>query len=399
MIDGHLDSDSRSVTLDFKGLTIRSVRMDGHKAKFTRLPHKLTVLDSGLKKKGALFHIEVQYDGKPVQSQSQALPPGMTSGWIHYSTGVAAVCEPDLAHTWFPCNDHPLNKAKFTFDITVPNGYIAIANGIGSAKGHTFHYDLDTPTQTCMATVVVGKFDIITQEGPSGIKMVSYAPSGTGTRLKGQIDCLPGYIQFLTNLLGPFPYKSYGIVVLPNEAGTASSLLAASALETTTIPIYGPGAASANTVLMHELTHQWMGNCVSATKWGDDIWGIEGFAQYSEWLLAEHDRGKDAYEQQASDAYRSIVSAGSWLKPGHLTVQDMFSERSYIGGAITFYALRKAIGDDAFFRTIRRFLNANRNGNGTTADWVRAASQEAGHDMKSFFETWLNGDKVPQLPK
>jgi len=398
-ISGHMLVDGSEIVLDFKGLNVQSTKLNGAKCLNKISGSKLRLISFVPMHKGTAFEATVAYAGRPEQDQSQALPTGMKAGWIHYKSGSAAVCEPDLAHTWFPCNDHPLDKATFSFDVTVPPGYSAIANGIGTHTGQRFHFDLDRPTPTCMATIVVGKFDSIPMDGPNGISMNSYVPSGSKVEMKPQLAGLPGYVLFLTNLLGPYPYKSYGVIALPQEAANASSLLGASALETTSIPIFGPGTTSSRSILIHELAHQWLGNCVSATSWGDDIWWIEGFAQYSEWLLSEHEHGKDAYEQEAQSTYQSFASAGRWLKPGHLSAQEMFTERSYVGGALTFYALRKTIGDDAFFKSIRRFISEHRYRNGTTSDWIHATSIETGRDMKPFFTAWLYSDKVPSLPK
>ena len=52
------------------------------------------------------------------------------SGFIHTDDGTLVVGQPDVASTWFPVNDHPIDKASYTFEITVPAGLEAIANGV-----------------------------------------------------------------------------------------------------------------------------------------------------------------------------------------------------------------------------------------------------------------------------
>jgi len=53
---------------------------------------------------------------------------------------------PDAASTWFPSNDHPSDKATFTFRITVPKGRSVVANGrLQSRTGNTFVWVEDSP--------------------------------------------------------------------------------------------------------------------------------------------------------------------------------------------------------------------------------------------------------------
>ena len=41
--------------------------------------------------------------------------------------------EPEGASTWFPANDHPVDKATYRFRVTSPDGVEAVANGVGIA--------------------------------------------------------------------------------------------------------------------------------------------------------------------------------------------------------------------------------------------------------------------------
>lgn len=115
---------------------------------------------------------------------------------------------------------------------------------------------------------------------------------------------LSKYMQFLSVRLGPYPFSTNGVILLPDEVRSVSSLMAGSAFETTTIPVFGPDSESDPATFIHEMAHQWMGNCVSVTHWGDDIWWVEGFAKYSEWLLTEMVTGKEAHLKQVMATYR-----------------------------------------------------------------------------------------------
>jgi len=386
----------KDVTLDFKGFEISAVKVNGKATTFRRSATKLVATSAEELPKDAKFTIETVYYGKPALDQSAALPAGLKSGWVSYPGGAVAACEPELAHTWFPCNDHPLNKATFEVDLTVPAGYTGISNGIGTKAGTAMKFVLDKPALTCMATVIVGKYATLKQPGPNNLPITNYVPLGSEAKFLQTLAAVPKQIQFLSEKLGPYPFSSYGCVMLPDGVGQASPLMSGAALETTTIPIYG-GVSNSSDVLVHELAHQWMGDCVSVTNWGEDIWWVEGFAQYSEWLWAEAQSGKAAYKKLVDTTYQQVSSLPTWIHPGRLKAAEMF-EFSYPGGALTFHALRVKLGDDKFYQTLREFVAKNKYGNASAKDWIEITSRISGQDMKPFFDEWLYGTKIPKLP-
>ncbi|MDR3691982.1 MAG: M1 family metallopeptidase [Fimbriimonas sp.] len=397
-MSGVATSRLSEISLDFTGFTIRSVTLNGHPVKFRRSIGKLYV-KTGLGS-GEKFTLETCYSGKPVQTQSAALPAGMKSGWIPYLGGAVAACEPDLAHTWFPCNDHPLDKATFDFQLTTPRPNVAIANGKRvQSTGTNYRFSLDKPTLTCMATAVFGQFTAVSGPSAQGVPITSYVAKGVSQAARDRLKLLPKYMKILTDRLGPYPFDTYGAVLLPTALAQSNELMAGSALETTTLPLFGPFTEAAPAILIHELSHQWMGNCVSVTHWGDDIWWVEGFAQYAEWLLVESEHGREAYENEVASAYSQATAQTHWLKPGHLPTEDLFSMRSYIGGALTFHALRRTVGDVQFNQILRQFVEKHRYGNASAKDWIAISSQIAKRDMSPFFNAWLYGDKNPPLPR
>ncbi len=398
-MDAVASTDLSTFSVDFTGFEVSAVKLNGSAVPFERTDIKLRIKPSKALASGSTFSIETIYSGSPSQGQSAALPPGIKSGWIHFTGGAVAVCEPELAHTWFPCNDHPLNKATFEVDVTAPAPYVSISNGVGTPAGpNTTHYVLDKPAMTCMATVCFGKFGTLKQVGPNRLPITNYVPLGQEAVYLTRLGVTPKFMQYLSNHIGPYPFSSYGTILLPDAVRGVNDLMSGSAIECTSIPVFGPSGATSPETLCHELTHQWMGDCVSVSNWGDDIWWVEGFAQYSEWLLAEVTGGPTAYDRAVKAVYSQFSSQPHWLHPGHLSAQEMFGAGSYVGGGLTFHALRKELGDEKFFTTVKKFIERNRYGNGSSNDWIEISSQVSGKDMKPFFETWLYGDSVPKLP-
>ena len=145
--------------------------------------------------------------------------------------------------------------------------------------------------------------------------------------------------------------------------------------------------------ILHELAHQWFGDSVSVDRWRD-LWLNEAFASYAEWLWLENTEGVEAYEQKARRTYAELRKRkiASPYDPG---VAQAFSARVYDRGPFVVHGLRKEVGDDVFFRLLKEWPEANKNGNATTASFVSFASKCAGRELTPFFDAWLFADETP----
>jgi hypothetical protein len=155
--------------MDFVGLTIRSIKIDGRSATWTRDAGELTIRPRSGLDRGTRFTLVVRYDGVP-----QTLEEFGLSGFIHTDDGAVIVGQPHVAATWFPANDHPSDKASFTFRVAVPAGLEVIANGllVGQRTRNgwkTWTWDAKAPMATYLAGVGIGQFDMRSYQR-SGIK-------------------------------------------------------------------------------------------------------------------------------------------------------------------------------------------------------------------------------------
>jgi hypothetical protein len=146
--------------LDFVGLKIRSLKVNGETASYKRSGQELTITPKHRLRDESGFTVVVRYDGVPKTLEEFGL-----SGFIHTDDGAIVIGEPHVASSWFPANDHPRDKARFEFRITVPAGLEAIANGRlldqTTKNGKTtWHWKADEPMATYLAFMAIGQFDM-----------------------------------------------------------------------------------------------------------------------------------------------------------------------------------------------------------------------------------------------
>ncbi len=147
-----------SFNLDLDGLTVRSAIVDGVAAGWSRDAGELTVTPEAGIPTGRRFRVVIRYDGVP-----ETLPD--QSGFFHTDDGAMVLGQPAVAATWFPVNDHPLDKAAYTLAITAPTGLEVVSNGVlvrQRARGATttWTWNAVEPMAPYLAMMAIGEFDV-----------------------------------------------------------------------------------------------------------------------------------------------------------------------------------------------------------------------------------------------
>ena len=395
-----------SFNFDFVGMDVHQIKVNGDRAGWSRSGQELTVVPRDDLKNGKAFRVTVKYDGVP---QEFTIPgfPGVRTGFMATPEGVTVAGQPEVAAGWYPVNDHPLDKASYAFDVTVPKGYEVAANGFlrgMKKKGGktTWSWRANEPMASYLATIDIGHWDVTerTQAGlPSYDAIASQITGGLRAEIEDSMSRQGEILDMLSAAFGPYPFKTVGGIV-PYQDDLFF------ALETQTRPVYSKlfwldddgKPVNGDFVVVHELAHQWYGDDVAVGRW-QDIWLNEGFATYAEWLWDEHvgnatpaETFRTTYEAiPADDPFWQVVVAD----PG---IDDLFGESQYVRGAMTLQALRERVGDDAFFAILRGWAASKSGGNGTTPEFIAFAEQVSGQQLDDLFDTWLFTAGRPELP-
>jgi aminopeptidase N len=370
-------------------LAVRSVTVDGRPAAFTQSGSELVVTPARSLPSGRGFSVVVRYDGKATHVID---PDGSLDGWIKTSDGVFNANEPQGAMTWYPGNHHMTDKATYRFTVTVPSTRVAVANGDLVAKWSkgertTSVWDSREPMASYLATVSIGKFEFADAR-IGGYRVTTAVDPKLAGDAKGFPERHPPVLDYFSSIFGPYPFSSTGgIVDHAPEVGYA--------LETQTRPIY-PRVPS-ESLLAHELAHQWFGNSVTPTLWRD-IWLNEGFATYAEWLWADK-LGTRTVQASFDAAYATAAEDEFWQSPPADPggPENLFHDPVYDRGAMTLHVLRREVGDAAFFAILRAWASDYKYGNADTAAFIALSERVSGRQLDTLFEAWLFKPGKPAL--
>jgi aminopeptidase N len=373
--------DLSAFDLDLRGLKVSAVGVDGADAAFSQEGPKLSVTPAAGIPNGAAFTVVVAYSGRP---SNVIDPDGSKDGWIPTDDGAFVASEPQGSPTWFPCNDSLTDKALFDFEITVPKGVEAVANGAlvsrdvnGSRATWTYHSS--EPMAPYLATSTIGQFRLDRRDIAGIPSVVAVDPrvaeaSKTTLRKQGQM------LKLWERLFGPYPFSETGVII-------DSAPDVGYALETQTRPLFDQAADGVT--LAHELAHQWFGDSVSIATW-PDMWLNEGFATWAEWRWAEN-QGRRTTAETFRALKRRPASDPLWAFPPAAIPKPaaLFATPVYARGAMALEALRERIGTRAFLGILRAWAADHQFGNADTADFIALADSYSDKPVDGLLQRWL----------
>jgi len=392
--------DLAKITLDAGEFDVRACKVDGQPAEFDYDGAKLTIK---ARPKGGTRNVIVDYRAVPREglyfSSPDAEHPGKeVQAWTH--------SEPESAHFWFPCHDHPSDKATSETVITVPKGFRVISNGklISAAdrgETSTYHWREDVPHSTYLTSFVAGKFGEITQEADGVSLRYNFPESKRGDVLR-YFGETPKIIKVLGELTGMrYPYEKYDQTTVQDFIAGGEENINATTLamnyypepgsEEDFQPSYGTPFNNNVNLVAHEAAHQWFGDLVTCSDWCH-AWINEAFATYLQSLYTERSEGADCmrWEMRAREGeyfdeddkqYRRAIVDRNYVWP-----HDVFDHTTYRKGAAMLHELRYLMGDGEFFRGIAEFLKTHARGCADTDDFRKSMEKTSGQALEEFID-------------
>jgi aminopeptidase N len=379
--------------LDLQQLVVRGVDVDDRAASFTRDGQELQITPKNGIPDGTRFVAKVRYGGVPQTIVGSPIVFGSPYGFIHTDDGAFEGDEPNVSSTWIPSNDHPSDKATWTFRVTVPVDLDVIGNGrlvrqVTHAGLKTVVWDEPYPMATYLATTGIGRWLFKTGTTPGGIpETVGVDPTllqANPSSVDFFYDTTAEATDLWTDTFGPYPFDSTGAIA---DNATYNGQTIGFSLETQTRPLYS--AVRNTSTIAHELAHQWFGDSVSVRTW-QHIWLNEGFATFSQYLWDEHLGVRTAHQDFLNDYNSRPADLPFW----QIIVADpqrdtMFASAVYRRGAMTLQALREKIGDAPFFQILRTWVAEHKYSDATTREFIQLSERISGQNLDDFFNTWL----------
>ena len=402
--------------LDLRGMTVQSITINGKKATGIAPPAsgaavdgaafwqvqndadriwELTIQPRPKLKTGQSVRLVIEYGGtttRPLDIEDALY------GWVTTRDGAMVVSEPEGSMTWYPVSDHPTDKATYSFAITVPEGKVAVANGVQpkpaetSAGWTTWFWDAPDAQASYLTTASVGDFTLRpTYYSTSGVPIIDAVDADADPEPARHDERQPRPAAGDDRLLR-VEVRAVSVRRLRLDRRRRYGLLRPRDPDPT--GLLSP--ASQGTVA-HELAHQWFGNAVSPERW-QDIWLNEGWASYAEWMWTAENDPTTSTQAQYNAWYDSVSADDPYWQlsiadPGPL---GLFAGPVYDRGAGTLQALRVEVGDEAFFDGARCGSRGSTTRPPRARTSRRSTKKRRVEDLDEFFQIWLhNAEKPP----
>ncbi|GAB3246922.1 M1 family metallopeptidase [Nocardioides dilutus] len=383
-------ADSESFQLDLgPALEVSRVTVDGAEVEAAHEGKDLVVAAPVVTDER--YAVEISYAGTPEPVAAPTTRDDYsTAGFTITPSGEAwTMQEPYGAHTWYPVNDHPSDKALYDFTLSVPSPWVGVANGElterqDAAGTTTTQWHLAEPAASYLTTVAFGDYTTTSNTSASGVEIDYWVPADS-PQLAGGLEKAAAGLDWLEERLGPYPFDTLGFVLVDSR----------SAMETQTMITLGmTDYAMSEQVLVHEMAHHWYGDQVTPDDWRD-VWMNEGMAMYLQLMWDAEALGitiEEQLDRYADDEEAARTESGP---PAAYDAGEFGEGNIYYGPALMWHELRERIGDEEFFRLVREWPAARDNRSSDREDYWAWLEEQTGEELNAFLEAWLLGETTP----
>lgn len=410
-----------TVWLDARGFEIASVKILSSDAHIPpRFVYDSTVIELYLPethRQGDTLKLEIRYTAYPAKLEDLGLEEDNGHGLYFINHDGSEPDTPQQIWTqgetqanscWFPTIDRPNERCTQEMFITVQDRFKTLSNGVmvdsrSDNKGmRTDHWVMRQPHAPYLFMMAIGEFAVVKDEWRG--KEVSYYVEPEYEQYARMIfGKTPAMIEFFSNRLGvDYPWDKYSQVVVRE--------FISGAMENTSATIHMGGLQhddrahldeSLESYVSHELFHQWFGDLVTCESWAN-LTLNEAFATYGEFLWIEHDQDANAAANHLLNDRSGYLREAKYaphplIHFRHETREDMFDGHTYAKGGQILHMLRNLVGDEAFFASLKYYLNRHAFTDVESHELRLAFEETTGRDLNWFFDQWFFNSGHPQM--
>ncbi len=392
------------IELDCEDTRVDSVSVGQTQAGFVIDGKKLRIELPRRYSRGRAFLLAIEYVSTPRQG---IYFTGPDEGYPDKPVQIWTQGQDTDNHHWFPCIDEPKGRLTSEIVATVPDSWTVISNGrlISDRRNRdegtrTVRWLQDKKHAVYLITLVAGEFSRVVQQ-EEGPLIDFYCEPGREEDAERAFENTAAMIALYEEDFGEkYPWDKYTQVAVQDFI--FGGMENTSATTQTDLTLHDERAHldfSSDFLVAHEAVHQWFGDQITCREWSHG-WLNEGFATYFEARWQEHYRGVDEYLYEIllmargylSESYQRPIVQRSYNQP-----VDIFDRHLYEKGGLVLHMLRRELGDEAFFDSIRHYLNKYKDHNVLTVDLQRAIEDVTGRNMDWFFDQWVFGPGHPQF--
>jgi aminopeptidase N len=391
-----LRDELKTIKLDCgQNLKIESCEIDGKKSSFSQIGELLIITPAQAIPSEKAAAVLVRYSG------GQEVRGQRGFHWVTPTpaeptrVGFWTLGEPRLNHQWLPIWDYPNDFTTSEMRVTVPAAWSVFSNGElksdvpnADSKTRTFQWKIDQPHATYLLSVIAAPFDI-QRSSWRGVPLMYAVPKGKRSLIDDTFGETPEILSFYSDTTGvKYAWPKYSQAITYDFPGGMENV-SATTINVGTLADRRNGLDSSAAGVAHEMAHQWFGDLVTCSNWGD-IWLNEGFATFFQKLYFEHSRGRAAYDHEVQGLFDGSFSATRALATRtYADPMAMFDNAGYAKGAAVLHCLRRTLGDKAFFAGIHHYLVKYRHQPVDSHDFCTAMTEETGINLERFFDQWV----------
>lgn len=377
-----------------KGMNIESVFQNNDTIQFTHSENKITIQPKFINT-DSIFNYEIKYQGVPKDGL-------IISESIYGDRTFFADNWPNRAQNWFPCVDHPSDKATVEFSITAPNHYQVIANGFLTEETNLannlklYKYKTSEPLPTKVMTIGVARFAVQHIGETHNIPVSTWVYPQTKEQGFYDFGNAKSILDFFIENFGEYPYQKLANVQSKTQFGGAENAGAIFYFEKSVT-----GKRDHEDLIAHEIVHQWFGNSASEIDWSH-LWLSEGFATYFTDLFIQETKGEETFQKRIKEERKKVLNFYKRKQTPVIDTENndlmsLLNANSYQKGAWVLHMLRKKLGNETFWKGIRTYYEKFKFSNASTNDFKKVMAEVSGQNLDVFFTQWLQKAGHPIL--